>query len=72
MLSPAEQHIEQVMLRVRLADGLPLDVLDTSGRAAADRAVTNGLATVTPGDRLVLTRRGRLLADTVVRDLLVS
>jgi putative oxygen-independent coproporphyrinogen III oxidase len=72
VLSPAEQHTERVMLGLRLADGLLLDVLDTSGRAAADRAVTDGLATVTPGDRLVLTRRGRLLADTVVRDLLVS
>ena len=72
VLSPAEQHTERVMLGLRLADGLPLDVLDTSGHAAADRAVTNGLATVTPGDRLVLTRRGRLLADIVVRDLLVS
>jgi putative oxygen-independent coproporphyrinogen III oxidase len=71
VLSPAEKHTERVMLGLRLADGLPLDVLDTSGRVAADRAVTNGLATVTPGDRLVLTRRGRLLADTVVRDMLV-
>jgi putative oxygen-independent coproporphyrinogen III oxidase len=72
VLSPAERYTEQVMLGLRLADGLALDTLDASGRAAADRAITDGLLTATPGDRLVLTRRGRLLADTVVRDLLVS
>ncbi len=70
VLSPGERHTEQVMLGLRLADGLPLDMLDVPGRATAQRAVTNGLATVTPDDRLVLTRRGRLLADAVVRDLL--
>ncbi|MGH3887516.1 MAG: coproporphyrinogen-III oxidase family protein, partial [Pseudonocardiaceae bacterium] len=72
VLSPGEQHTERVMLGLRLADGLPLDVLDASERVAADRAVSDGLLTVTPGDRLVLTRRGRLLADAVVRNLLVS
>jgi oxygen-independent coproporphyrinogen-3 oxidase len=72
VLSSEERHTERVMLGLRLAAGLPLDVLDASGRAAADRAVTDGLATLTLGDRLVLTRRGRLLADAVVRDLLVS
>ena len=54
------------MLRLRLADGLPLDrgLRDAAGRAAAD-----GLLTITDG-RAVLTLRGRLLADAVVRDLL--
>ncbi|MGH3831134.1 MAG: radical SAM family heme chaperone HemW [Pseudonocardiaceae bacterium] len=75
VLSDAQRHTERVMLGLRLADGLPLEVLDAAGRAAADRAVINGLATRTPvtrtsGEYLVLTRRGRLLADTVVRDLL--
>lgn len=71
VLSLGQRYTEQVMLGLRLADGLPLDVLDAPGCAAAKRAVTDGLATVTPGDRLVLTRRGRLLADAVVRDLIV-
>src|SRR5262249_485539 len=70
VLSREERHPERVMLGLRLADGLPLDPLDPSGRAAVDRARTDGLASVTAGDRLVLTRRGRLLTDTVVRDLL--
>jgi putative oxygen-independent coproporphyrinogen III oxidase len=72
VLSPQEQRTEQVMLGLRLAEGLPLAVLDASGRAAANRAIADGLLTATPADRLVLTRRGRLLADTVVRALLTS
>ncbi|MGH3835715.1 MAG: radical SAM family heme chaperone HemW [Pseudonocardiaceae bacterium] len=70
LLSPAERYTEQVMLGLRLSDGLPLGTLDPLGRAAADRTVTDGLAAVTSGGRLVLTRRGRLLADSVVRNVL--
>jgi oxygen-independent coproporphyrinogen-3 oxidase len=70
VLSPEERYTEQVMLGLRLAYGLPLAMLNPPGRAAAARAVTQGLATATSGDRLLLTRRGRLLADAVVRELL--
>jgi hypothetical protein len=55
-----------VLLEARLREGLPLDLLD--GRAAVDAVVARGLAVVA-GDRLVLTRDGRLLADAVVREL---
>ena len=71
VLSPEERYTEQVMLGLRLADGLPLVELDAPARATAYRAVSDGLLTTTLGGRLVLTRRGRLLADAVVRDLLV-
>jgi len=71
-LTPEQRYTEQVMLGLRLADGLPLEVLQPPGRAAADRARADGLATVMAGDRLVLTLRGRLLTDAVVRDLLVA
>ena len=60
------------MLRLRLADGLPLAALDAAGRAGAARALADGLLDA-GGDaagRAVLTLRGRLLADAVVRDLL--
>ena len=131
-LTDAERHTERVMLRLRLASGLPLDLLDADGRRAAERAVADGLLewaepprpprcsascpavpprglrlpppscspelVPSPGlpvpprrplvsprtrrprplpcpgpprARVVLTRRGRLLADAVVRDLLV-
>ncbi|MGH3692476.1 MAG: radical SAM family heme chaperone HemW [Pseudonocardiaceae bacterium] len=70
VLTFEERHTEQVMLGLRLADGLPVDVLNRSGQAAANRAVNDGLLTAIPADRLVLSRRGRLLTDAVVRDLL--
>jgi putative oxygen-independent coproporphyrinogen III oxidase len=72
-LTAADRHTERVMLALRLASGLPLDLLDGAGRAAARSAAAAGLlstAGLTRG-RAVLTRRGRLLADAVVRDLLV-
>src|SRR3954449_10243824 len=72
ILTPEDQHVEDVMLRVRLAEGLPLDRLDDDGRAGAARALADGLLELTPYESglVVLTLRGRLLADAVVRDLL--
>jgi putative oxygen-independent coproporphyrinogen III oxidase len=69
ILTAEQRYTERVMLGLRLAAGLPLEVLDAPGRAAADQACADKLATMA-GDRLVLTLRGRLLADTVVRNLL--
>nr|WP_024803365.1 radical SAM family heme chaperone HemW [Nocardia sp. BMG51109] len=68
-LTDDERYTERVMLAVRLRTGLPLDDLDDSGRTAAQRIVSDGLA-YRSGDRLNLTDRGRLLADAVVRALL--
>jgi oxygen-independent coproporphyrinogen-3 oxidase len=65
MLDAATRHTERVMLELRLRDGLPLDLVD---RHQAQDVVARGLG-VLQGDRLVLTRRGRLLADAVVREL---
>jgi oxygen-independent coproporphyrinogen-3 oxidase len=70
VLSARDRHVEDVMLRLRLASGLPLDVLDSAGREAAARAAAGGLLEETRDGRAVLTLRGRLLADAVVRDLL--
>jgi putative oxygen-independent coproporphyrinogen III oxidase len=64
-LDPRTRHLERVLLEVRLRDGLPVHLVD---RARADEVTARGLA-VLSGDRLVLTRHGRLLADAVVRDL---
>jgi oxygen-independent coproporphyrinogen-3 oxidase len=71
-LTPAERHEERVLLGVRLAEGLPLQELDGRGRRAATGAVADGLLSETAlrAGRAVLTRRGRLLADAVVRALL--
>lgn len=62
-------HTEDVLLKTRLRQGLPLTSLSDAERERAEVAVRDGL--LSPGDgRLVLTPRGRLLADAVVRTLL--
>jgi coproporphyrinogen III oxidase-like Fe-S oxidoreductase len=68
-LEAPDLHTEDVMLRLRLRRGLPLADLTEAERARAQDAIADGLA-VRLGDRLVLTDRGRLLADGVVRTLL--
>jgi putative oxygen-independent coproporphyrinogen III oxidase len=70
VLDAETRRVERVLLESRLVTGLPLEVLDVSGRAAVAGLVADGLLTGETSDRLVLTRRGRLLADTVVRALL--
>ena len=71
-LTAAQRHDEEVLLGVRLREGLPLDRLDALGHEAVAGLVAEGLvdgrAAVRDG-RLVLTLRGRLLADAVVRRL---
>jgi len=62
-------HTEDVLLKTRLRQGLPLDRLGAAERERAGAVVADGLL-VTEDDRLVLTTRGRLLADAVVRTLL--
>lgn len=68
VLTGPQRRTEEVMLRLRLADGLPLAGLPA---AAAARAVADGLlaADAYRSGRAVLTLRGRLLADAVVRSL---
>jgi hypothetical protein len=59
------------MLLIRLADGCPVAVLGPAGRRNAGAMVAEGLASPAAyaDGRIVLTRRGRLLADTVTRAL---
>lgn len=72
ILTDAEQATERIMLLTRLSSGCPLTELGPSGRAAAARAVADGLARPDALDAgvLRLTRQGRLLADAVIRDLI--
>jgi len=72
VLSDADRHVEDVMLRLRLAEGLPTAALREGEYAAAVRAAADGLldADRLAAGRCVLTLRGRLLADTVIRDIL--
>jgi oxygen-independent coproporphyrinogen-3 oxidase len=73
MLDPATRRVERVLLETRLRAGLPVDVLDADGRDALPAQVERGLVepSALEQGRVVLTTRGRLLADAVVRDLLV-
>ena len=85
VLDDETRRIERVLLETRLVTGLPLDVLDSAGRDAVAGLLEDGLVELSEphgamgrpgsdnsavGERLVLTRRGRLLADAVVRTLL--
>jgi oxygen-independent coproporphyrinogen-3 oxidase len=73
----ASARLERVMLGVRLSEGLPVDVLSPAARTRVAGLVADGLvdaraalgAADVPGRRVRLTRRGRLLADAVVRTL---
>ncbi len=69
LLDDEERHTERVLLLTRLRSGLPLTELPPSAEPAVSHAVAEGLAEVSHG-RMVLTLRGRLLADAVVLSLL--
>ncbi|PEG40386.1 coproporphyrinogen III oxidase [Mycolicibacterium duvalii] len=68
-LSEGTAHVEDVMLRVRMRAGLPLAALSAAERTRAAIAIDDGLLRA-DGGAVVLTDRGRLLADAVVRSLL--
>jgi len=71
LLTRGEARLERVMLGVRLREGLDLAVLAAPGRRAVAGLVASGLldGRAAVAGRAVLTLRGRLLADTVVRSL---
>jgi len=65
--------LERIMLGVRLSEGLQLDAVPAQRRFGVAGLVASGLidghAVVGPRRRIVLTRKGRLLADAVIREL---
>ncbi|MEX2972648.1 radical SAM family heme chaperone HemW [Streptomyces sp. C184] len=71
LLADEDRRVERILLELRLSDGCPLDLLAPAGARAAARALADGLLEPAPYEagRAVLTLRGRLLADAVVRDL---
>ncbi|MGI8762358.1 MAG: radical SAM family heme chaperone HemW [Jatrophihabitantaceae bacterium] len=71
-LGAQARHTEKVMLGVRLREGLDLQELPEPAQASVPQLARWGLleyAGIQDG-RVVLTQRGRLLADAVVRELL--
>ncbi|GAA3445244.1 radical SAM family heme chaperone HemW [Planomonospora venezuelensis] len=69
VLTDEDRAVERIMLELRLSDGFPLAELDRPVVVA--RALADGLLETGPfkRGRAVLTLRGRLLADALVRDL---
>jgi putative oxygen-independent coproporphyrinogen III oxidase len=68
LLTEEDRRIERILLELRLRTGLPTSLLRPAGAAAAERHVADGLLQRCE-DRVILTTRGRLLADGLVRDL---
>ncbi len=71
-LTAEEQVMETVMLQLRIRDGLSVEEIPVEGRDAIPVHVQRGHldAEAAAQGLLVLTRRGRLMADAVTRDLL--
>jgi oxygen-independent coproporphyrinogen-3 oxidase len=67
----ASRALEAVLLRTRIREGMPISDLRTEGRHGVAALIADGL--IDGGEavrgRIVLTLRGRLLADAVVRAL---
>src|SRR5262249_30302539 len=72
VLDDETRRVERVLLESRLVTGLDVDVLDPGGRAAVPALAAEGLIDPTRATtgQVVPTRRGRLLADALVRRLL--
>jgi oxygen-independent coproporphyrinogen-3 oxidase len=75
VLTEDQVYDETVLLGVRLADGLAIDVLRPEGRRAVAGLIADGLVeheAALRDRRVVLSARGRLLADAVVRRLVLG
>ena len=75
-LSNADLRTEQVMLRLRLAEGLALtELAGSQGNAELEQVIERytGLGLLDKrGERLILTDKGRYLADGIVTDIVLA
>ena len=71
-VTPADRTVERIMLQTRIREGLSVWELEQPALDQLSILVSNGLIEDprAHADRVVLTRRGRLLADVVVHALL--
>ena len=70
-LTEADRHMEKVMLGLRLREGIPESWLDAHAAPALEGFIDRGLLE-RAGQRVRVTKRGRLLADGIVSDLLIA
>ena len=70
-LDDSQRALERVLLQTRIREGMPTAELAPAARPAVAGLVADGLVDgrAAVGGRVVLTRRGRLLADAVVHAL---
>ncbi|WP_295117451.1 radical SAM family heme chaperone HemW [uncultured Leifsonia sp.] len=73
-LDPETRRVERVLLLSRIREGVSTDELEAPGRRAVAGLIADGLvnAKAALAGSVVLTLRGRLLADAVVRRLLAE
>lgn len=69
LLTSEQRRVERVLLELRLAGGLPLEVLSEREQHRLTQFISRELVVVADA-RVRLTLAGRLLADGIVRDLL--
>ncbi len=74
VLTDEQRGDEDILLGVRMREGLPTERLTSDGRRAVAALVADGLVDgrAAIAGRVVLTLRGRLLADTVVHQLIAG
>lgn len=73
ILTSAQARTEEIMLQIRLATGLSVSALSPSERSSLLSFLEEGhlLKPFWESGRLVLSRSGRLIADRIVREMLV-
>ncbi|GII60406.1 coproporphyrinogen III oxidase [Sphaerisporangium krabiense] len=71
VLTPEDRYVERLMLELRLDSGFPVAEIGPDARTTLARALGDGLLDPGPfrAGRAVLTLKGRLLADALIRDL---
>jgi len=67
-LDDAALRLERLALGLRTSEGIPLDLVAPTDRHRADTLLAEGLAVLTDS-RLILTRAGSALADSIAADL---
>ena len=69
VLDAPTRKVERILLESRLRSGLDRSILEPVADDQVGSLVDQGLVSVDASDRIVLTLKGRLLADAVVRTL---